>query len=66
VCCLVVNTAMRVSSIVRISVRRDPANMIAHGPVLAKLTTFPPGAHYHCDCREDNQAYYADQHDDAL
>ena len=55
-----------VSSIVRSPVRRDPPNMIPHGPDLVQPAAFPPRAHYYCDRREDNHAYYADQHDDAV
>jgi hypothetical protein len=56
-----------VSSIVRASVWGDPPNIIAHGPVLVLVKpAFPPRTQYHCDRHEDDQAYYADQHDEAL
>jgi hypothetical protein len=51
-----------VSSVFRASVGRDPPNIIAHGPVLVKPAPFPPRAYYHDDRREDDHAYYADQH----
>jgi hypothetical protein len=40
--------------------------MIPHGPDLVQPAAFAPRAHYYCDRREDNHAYYADQHDDAV